>query len=60
MNILIIILIFFATIGIVKVAEGFYRSLRYVRLQKIRGREWNSFTGFQNEQEQINETLDRR
>ena len=59
-NILIIILLLFASIGIVKVSEHFFKTLRYVRLQKVRKGNWNSFAGFADEKEQIQETLDRR
>ena len=99
MNILIIILLFFASIGIVKMYEHFKKTLRYVRLKKVRAvvnykegktlrdavdnwnhsygailideespfevtkeelqKNWNSFTGFESEQDQVNETLRR-
>ena len=59
MNILIIILLFFASIGLVKMYEHFRKTLRYVRLKKIRNKNWNSFTGYESEQDQIDETLRR-
>jgi hypothetical protein len=60
MNILIIIGLLLITIALVKGYECFYRALRYVRLRKIRSKDWNSFTGYRSEQDQISETLDRR
>ena len=59
-NIIIIIGLVFLSIALVKGHECFKRTLRYHRLKKIRSGNWNSFTGYRSEQDQINETLDRR
>ncbi len=59
MNILIIIAVFFISLLLVKLNEKFWKTLRYVRLQKVRKGNWNSFTGFSSEQEQIEETKRR-
>jgi hypothetical protein len=37
------------------------RSIKALRLKKIRAcKGWNSFTGYESEKDQVNETLDRR
>jgi hypothetical protein len=63
MNILIIIGLLLITIALVKGYECFCRALRYVRALKwkaSRPRNWNSFTGYRSDRDQISETLDRR
>jgi len=63
MNILIIIGLLILSIALVKGYECFVYTIRVIRARRwkaTRPRAWNSFTGYQSEQDQINETLDRR
>ena len=63
MNILIIVSLLILSIALVKGYECFIYALRVIRARRwkaTRPRKWNSFTGYESEQEQILETLDRR
>ena len=63
MNILIIIGLLILSIALVKGYECFVYTIRVVRARRwkaTRPRAWNSFTGYQSERQQINETLNRR
>ena len=58
MTIIIIILLAFATRGIFAVIDDL-KKVVWIEWDD-KPRKWNSFTGYENEKEQIKETLDRR